>query len=223
MLHKTCRLSKLVQQSLIHAPAFVQDATALPSSSSFCRPFSNLPNDYAKVKVVMPVRTAKKAEPSHQQTSAEGQTSVSNTVPGASSSVTLQQGAQAATSWMFPWEKRQMDGRGTPLRTWEKLYWGIFVTAISLFLFNRLKPDPVEAKIDEDKEARKLEAARAVLAGRSFTEGEEDPFEGLGPQEIQAYIDKALDGVSHSDPFEGMTPEEINDYTAKNGIPAQYQ
>ncbi len=40
------------------------------------------------------------------------------------------------------------------------------------------------------------------MAGRSFTDGEEDPFEGLGPQEIQAYIDKALDGVSHSDPFE---------------------
>lgn len=152
-------------------------------------------------------------------------------------------------------------------------------------------------QVDEDKEARKLEAARAVLAGRSFTEGEEDPFEGLGPQEIQAYIDKALDGVSHSDPFEvrpsavaiyavtsnvfgalalwqtntracthnfiincvivclcstylvclhvtcnhdtnsggsdsgccklflvqGLTPEEINDYTAKNGVPAQYQ
>lgn len=57
-------------------------------------------------------------------------------------------------------------------------------------------------QVDEDKEARKLEAARAVLAGRSFTEGEEDPFEGLGPQEIQTYIDKALDGVSHSDPFE---------------------
>jgi len=61
-------------------------------------------------------------------------------------------------------------------------------------------------QVDEDKEARKLEAARAVLAGRSFTEGEEDPFEGLGPQEIQAYIDKALDGVSHSDPFEVRPP-----------------
>ncbi len=47
-----------------------------------------------------------------------------------------------------------------------------------------------------------MEAARAVLAGRSFTEGEEDPFEGLGPKEIQEYIDKALQGVSHSDPFE---------------------
>lgn len=61
---------------------------------------------------------------------------------------------------------------------------------------------PCTMQVDEDKEARKLEAARAVLAGRSFTEGEEDPFEGLGPQEIQAYIDKALQGVSHSDPFE---------------------
>ena len=58
------------------------------------------------------------------------------------------------------------------------------------------------SQVDEDKEAKKLAAARAVLAGRSFTEGEDDPFEGLGPQEIQAYIDKALEGVSHSDPFE---------------------
>ena len=35
-------------------------------------------------------------------------------------------------------------------------------------------------QVDEDKEARKLEAARAVLAGRSFTDGEEDPFEDWG-------------------------------------------
>lgn len=47
-----------------------------------------------------------------------------------------------------------------------------------------------------------MAAARAVLAGRSFTEEEDDPFEGLGPQEIQAYIDKALEGVSQTDPFE---------------------
>ena len=40
-----------------------------------------------------------------------------------------------------------MDGRGSPLRTWEKVYWGVFVTAISLFLFNRLKPNPQEAKV----------------------------------------------------------------------------
>ena len=43
----------------------------------------------------------------------------------------------AASAWMFPWEKRQMDGSG-PLRTWERIYWGGFVTALSLFLFSRL-------------------------------------------------------------------------------------
>ena len=57
-------------------------------------------------------------------------------------------------------------------------------------------------QVDEEKEAKKMAAARAVLAGRSFTEEEDDPFEGLGPQEIQAYIDKALEGISQTDPFE---------------------
>lgn len=33
------------------------------------------------------------------------------------------------------------------MRTWEKLYWGVFVTAISLFLFNRLKPDPKQDQV----------------------------------------------------------------------------
>ena len=46
----------------------------------------------------------------------------------------------AQQPWMFPWERRQLlggeDGKG--LRTWEKLYWGVFVTAISVFLFSRL-------------------------------------------------------------------------------------
>ena len=39
-----------------------------------------------------------------------------------------------------------MDGAATPLRTWEKLYWGIFVAGFSAFLFSRLyrsqPPDP---------------------------------------------------------------------------------
>ena len=41
---------------------------------------------------------------------------------------------------MFPWERRQLRGAedGKGLRTWEKLYWGVFVTAISVFLFSRL-------------------------------------------------------------------------------------
>ncbi len=52
----------------------------------------------------------------------------------------------AASAWMLPWERRQMDGAATPLRTWEKLYWGIFVAGFSAFLFSRLyrsqPPDP---------------------------------------------------------------------------------
>ena len=51
----------------------------------------------------------------------------------------------AATAWMFPWERRQMEGRG-PLRTWEKVYWGVFVTAMALFLFSRLTDKTPAAK-----------------------------------------------------------------------------
>lgn len=53
----------------------------------------------------------------------------------------------AATAWMFPWERRQMGGEGTPLRTWERLYWGVFVMAIALYLFSRLQAAPAEAKV----------------------------------------------------------------------------
>ena len=33
-------------------------------------------------------------------------------------------------------------------------------------------------------------------------DGDDDPFEGLGPKEIQEYIDKVLQGASRDDPFE---------------------
>ena len=44
----------------------------------------------------------------------------------------------AASAWMFPWEKRQMDGGNQPLRTWEKIYWGVFVTGFAVFLLTRV-------------------------------------------------------------------------------------
>ena len=51
----------------------------------------------------------------------------------------------AGAPWMFPWERRQLQGGA--LRWWEKVYWGVFVVGISLILFNRLEwekgPDPV--------------------------------------------------------------------------------
>ena len=39
---------------------------------------------------------------------------------------------------LFPWERRQFDGAPGGLKTWEKLYWGVFVTCISLYLFSRI-------------------------------------------------------------------------------------
>jgi len=50
--------------------------------------------------------------------------------------------------WMFPWERRQLRGDGTGLQTWEKLYWGVFVTAISVFLFSRLAGPKAVAEED---------------------------------------------------------------------------
>jgi hypothetical protein len=38
-----------------------------------------------------------------------------------------------------------MEG-GTGLRSWEKAYWGVFVVAIALFLFNRLPGKEVEVE-----------------------------------------------------------------------------
>lgn len=41
------------------------------------------------------------------------------------------------------------------------------------------------------KEAKKVDMARLVLAGqRSFTQSEADVFEGLNPQEIQAFVEQ---------------------------------
>ena len=48
-------------------------------------------------------------------------------------------------------------------------------------------------------------------------EDEEDPFDGLSPEEIEAFVQQAT-GANAKDPFEGMSPEEINYYLAKNPI-----
>ena len=54
---------------------------------------------------------------------------------------------------MFPWERRQLRGDGSGLRTWEKLYWGVFVTAISVFLFSRLAGPKAVAEEDPVRHA----------------------------------------------------------------------
>lgn len=110
---------------------------------------------------------------------------------------------------------------GGALKPWEKLYWGVFVSAVALFLFNRLREgEPAEVVVDEEREARKAELARLVLAGRSVLEGEEDLFDGLTPEEIAAYVAESTGGASAADPYEGLTPEEINAYVAQHGAGA---
>ena len=51
---------------------------------------------------------------------------------------------------MFPWEKRQMDGQSGPLRSWEKIYWWIFVSAIAFFLYSRLLGKDTEEAVDPE-------------------------------------------------------------------------
>ena len=41
-------------------------------------------------------------------------------------------------TFLFPWERRQFSEDNKGLRTWEKLYWGVFVTAIAGLLFSRV-------------------------------------------------------------------------------------
>lgn len=94
----------------------------------------------------------------------------------------------AATTWMFPWERRQLSGG--ELSTWEKWYWGVFVLAIAVFLLNRAGgignsssgPTQDESERAEKLELEKQQKARLVLAGGSMLDEEDDPFEGLSPE-----------------------------------------
>lgn len=135
--------------------------------------------------------------------------------------------AHSASPWMFPWERRQL--QGGELRWWEKAYWGVFVVGIALILFNRVEwekePDPKEEERKQQREAARQEAARLVLAGKSILVpwGTDDPFAGMSPEEIEEYCGKVTGGASADDPFEGMTPQEIDEYIEKHGLPAGAQ
>lgn len=78
--------------------------------------------------------------------------------------------------------------QGGALSSWEKMYWGVFVVAISVFLFNRAghftSPEKdVDAVAREAKELEKQKRARLILAGASMLDDDDDdPFEGLTPK-----------------------------------------
>lgn len=108
------------------------------------------------------------------------------------------------------------------MRGWEKVYWGVFVTAIAVYLFNRLR-DPSEKSSGESeeeiasREAEKAAQARLLLAGGTLISTDifnsKDVFEGMEPEDIQKFCEEVT-GADASDPFEGMTPDEINAYIA---------
>ena len=135
---------------------------------------------------------------------------------------------------MLPWERRQLLGdEQQGLRPWEKAYWGLFVTAIAFLLYSRLlKPDAdaeaaAAAKLDAAdagkvaREAAKAAAARPLLAGRGcfVLDDEDDPFEGLDPAEVQAFVEEQLArlGASTRDPFAGLDAVEIDELVSKWG------
>jgi hypothetical protein len=148
--------------------------------------------------------------------------------------------ARFATAFMFPWEKRALDGSAgkspmAGLSNVEKGYWLVFSGAMLYFglkLFNN-KTKTEEVTEEEQEEARTLEQSKkeralSILQGESIIGGTEDPFEGLSPSEIDAYVKentkhKLTPALMHKlpklmeeeDEFDGMTPDEINDLLAK--------
>lgn len=78
---------------------------------------------------------------------------------------------------------------GGKLTTWEKVYWGAFVAGMSLLAYNNLPrfwKTEEPPTVDEDKEARKLERTRLILAGQSVLDGEE--FDGLEPEASPSFL-----------------------------------
>ena len=114
---------------------------------------------------------------------------------------------------MFPWERAVLSGDRDkePMSDMQRLYWAVFAFAVALLVVNRVRAYFAQKKT-KDELAEELKANRAAmhraLEGSSFA-GDEDPFEGMEPHEIEAFLkQQAPDG----DPYAGMTPEEINAY-----------
>uniref|UniRef100_A0A7S0N3F9 Uncharacterized protein n=1 Tax=Pyramimonas obovata TaxID=1411642 RepID=A0A7S0N3F9_9CHLO len=123
---------------------------------------------------------------------------------------------------MFPWERTVLDGeRATKTTMWGKAYWAVFSAAFLLVVYNRASDYYKEKNFVEDPEvvAKKKQRLKAsvqgALDGQSFvaSSGDDDPFDGLTPEEITAMVEK--EAGKSGDVFEGMSPEEINAYMAK--------
>lgn len=130
---------------------------------------------------------------------------------------------------MFPWERRALRGQDTPLHSWEKAYWAVFLAAMAYLAYeltvNRNRADP-EAERRAALAAARRDRAGRKLAGESFITDEDDPFEDLTPEEINALVAEATQGAAASlaagaaaaaaeDEFDGLSPDEINALVAR--------
>ena len=105
---------------------------------------------------------------------------------------------------MFPWERAVLSGERTdgPMSNMQKFYWVAFAAAVAFLVVNRVNIYYKNLKTKEelaDELAENRRAMQEALEGRSFIT-KEDPFEGMEPDEIEAFLKKqAPDG----DPYAG--------------------
>lgn len=123
------------------------------------------------------------------------------------------------SSVMFPWERAVLDSKRWTgeMKTWQKAYWAAFALGVAFVVGSRAKRYYDEGETNEERK-RKMESDRravsAALEGRSFISADdgdedEDPFEGLTPEEIEALVRKT---APSGDAYDGMSPEEIEAY-----------
>jgi hypothetical protein len=188
-----------------------------------------MPAEYERYygNVTMPVARSVRADGAAVGGTTTQAAAAATAAPSTSAAADARAGAAAASAWMFPWERRQLDGAPGGLRPWEKAYWGLFVGGLAFLLGSRLYRSQAEAAHSPETEAEaaakvaaQAEAARALLLGKSFVgDDDDDPLEGLTPEEIQALAEKEIGGgvASGADPFDGWSPDEINEWVERNG------
>jgi len=215
-MHRVARLARKLGTAKVEHALHLKTCEEA-GESVLLRSYSKIPAEYENFYkgVQQPIRRVPVVQEAPTPPDATPPSDAASTsAPDAPQTSSQQQSAAAVSRWMLPWEKRQMDGTPGPLKSWERYYWGVFVSALAFLLFSRLTGRD-EVVVDHEEEARKakqkLRAARLMMAGQTLSQEEEEHFEGMTPQEIQEYIEKALGKKDSADPFEGMSPEEINE------------
>jgi len=127
---------------------------------------------------------------------------------------------------LFPWERYAFGDRTQELTWWQKLYWVCFAVVLTSWAgekaYNKATTgkwhgnDVVPAAKAKARPKPTLIKSRIndALSGASFVaeDEEEDPFDGLTPEQIEALVAKE---APHGDAFEGLSPDEINEYLAR--------